>query len=84
MSRIGYSELAQWYMKKLAAEKGGFYVLSANTLLDLACDDNYDNSYSYGEVPRPLHVRGQDDAEQFVEQQQVEATSYWPVQELQV
>ena len=51
MSRIGYSELAQWYMRKLAAREGVFYVISTDTLLDLACDDkqerNYSDDYSY-------------------------------------
>ncbi|XP_066919503.1 protein phosphatase 1 regulatory subunit 12A-like [Clytia hemisphaerica] len=44
MSRIGYSELAQWYMRKLAAREGVFYVLSADTLLDLACEDKQEGS----------------------------------------
>ena len=51
MSRVGYSELAQWYMRKLAAREGVFYVISADALLDLACDDkqerNYNDDYSY-------------------------------------
>jgi len=51
MSRVGYSELAQWYMRKLAAREGVFYVLSTDTLLDLACDDkqerNYNDDYLY-------------------------------------
>ena len=46
MSRVGYSELAQWYMRKLAACEGGFFVLSTDTLLDLACDEKQDREYS--------------------------------------
>ena len=53
MSRIGYSELAQWYMRKLAAREGVCYMLSTDTLLDLACDDKYDRSYT----AYPYYVR---------------------------
>lgn len=84
MSRVGSSELAQCYMKKLAAREGVFYMLSANTLLDLACDDNYDKSYSNGP---PCYVWQDDEQNEqmFVHEQNATNaapnTTYWPLQD---
>ena len=80
MSRVGYSELAQWYMKKLAAREGVFYVLSANTLLDLACDDNYDKSYSNGP---PCYVRQEEDQNEVFMHDQTKRNNYWQLQDPQ-
>lgn len=39
MSRCGYIELSQWYMSKIAQQESGlFYVMSADSLIDIACD----------------------------------------------
>ena len=39
MSRCGYIELSQWYMGKIAQQESGvFYVMSADSLIDIACD----------------------------------------------
>lgn len=39
MSRCGYIELSQWYMGKLAQEESGvLYLMSADSLIDIACD----------------------------------------------
>ncbi|XP_004206369.1 uncharacterized protein LOC101235895 isoform X1 [Hydra vulgaris] len=60
MSRIGYSELAQWYMRKLAAQEGMLYVLSTDTLLDMACDDNYDSNNTYPYVIRNIKYENEE------------------------
>ena len=77
MSRIGYSELAQWYMRKLAAREGVFYVLSTDTLLDLACDDNKSYATGYQYFVRPDSVEQNDVYLQPGNQQSM--TSYWQV-----
>ena len=39
MSRCGYIELSQWYMTKIAQQESGvFCVMSADSLIDIACD----------------------------------------------
>ena len=39
MSRCGYIELSQWYMSKIAQQETGvFCVMSADSLIDIACD----------------------------------------------
>ena len=39
MSRCGYIELSQWYMGKIAQQESGvLYIMSADSLIDIACD----------------------------------------------
>jgi len=65
MIRIGYDELAGWYLRKLAAREGAFYVISADALIDVACfndtdsNSNYDGQYYLGDHPlkRANHLR---------------------------
>ena len=85
MSRIGYSELAQWYMRKLAAQEGMLYVLSTDTLLDMACDDNYDNTHTYPYVVRNVKYEAEEEvftphsAPFFNIHNQDENRSFWQV-----
>ena len=58
MSRIGYSELASWYMRKLAAREGTFYVISADALLDVACFNNDDDESGMGQFNNYITLRG--------------------------
>lgn len=81
MSRVGYSELAQWYMRKLAAREGAYYVLSTNTLLDLACDDHYDKSYSTAYPYYVRHYNENNDVFLRSPVKQSQNTAFWPKQE---